>query len=252
MVLDKDEISLERGKQKITLRLREQPEVLAFVASIRGTLSGNRAALSRTTLCTCRASGTTGPSISPRATRASPSWSPASPSAAAASKSAASNTCRPTETARSCPSSPWTRDDTPFRPPRPALAARPDPVRGVALRAHYTADMSAFLPRSPTPAQQLLVDQLTEGVLSRLLLVGIEGSTPAARAELSRPWPSPGGRGLFLSVRNGDAAILARDRELLFSTATSSVRRSSPSASPPKDFMQPSARASTFSPRPWG
>lgn len=28
---------------------------------------------------------------------------------------------------------------------------------GVALRAHYTADMSAFLPRSPTPAQQLLV-----------------------------------------------------------------------------------------------
>ena len=44
-MLDKDEISLERGKQKITLRLREQPEVLAFVASIRGTLSGNRAAL---------------------------------------------------------------------------------------------------------------------------------------------------------------------------------------------------------------
>ena len=45
MVLDKDEISLERGKQKLTLRLREQPEILAFVASIRGTLSGNRAAL---------------------------------------------------------------------------------------------------------------------------------------------------------------------------------------------------------------
>ncbi|HRH71816.1 LolA-related protein [Zoogloea sp.] len=45
MTLDKDEISLERGKQKITLRLREQPEVLAFVASIRGTLSGNRVAL---------------------------------------------------------------------------------------------------------------------------------------------------------------------------------------------------------------
>ena len=57
---------------------------------------------------------------------------------------------------------------------------------GVALRAHYTADMSAFLPRSPTPAQQLLVDQLTEGVLSRLLLVGIEGNTPSGRAELSR------------------------------------------------------------------
>ncbi|MCK6393398.1 MMPL family transporter [Zoogloea sp.] len=88
---------------------------------------------------------------------------------------------------------------------------------GVALRAHYTADMSAFLPRSPTPAQQLLVDQLTEGVLSRLLLVGIEGSTPAARAELSRGLARRlEDGGLFLSVRNGDAAILARDRELLF------------------------------------
>lgn len=45
MILDRDQISLERGKQKFTLRLREQPEVLAFVASIRGTLSGDRAAL---------------------------------------------------------------------------------------------------------------------------------------------------------------------------------------------------------------
>lgn len=88
---------------------------------------------------------------------------------------------------------------------------------GVALRAHYTADMSAFLPRSPTPAQQLLVDQLTEGVLSRLLLVGIEGSTPAARAELSRSLAKRlEDGGLFLSVRNGDAAVLSRDRELLF------------------------------------
>lgn len=88
---------------------------------------------------------------------------------------------------------------------------------GVALRAHYTADMSAFLPRSPTPAQQLLVDQLTEGVLSRLLLVGIEGSTPTGRAELSRSLAKHlEDGGLFLSVRNGDAAILARDRELLF------------------------------------
>lgn len=45
MILDRDQISLERGKQKFTLRLREQPEVLAFVASIRGTLAGDRAAL---------------------------------------------------------------------------------------------------------------------------------------------------------------------------------------------------------------
>lgn len=89
---------------------------------------------------------------------------------------------------------------------------------GIALRAHYTADMSAFLPRNPTPAQQLLVDQLTEGVLSRLLLVGIEGATPAARADLSRGLArrlEEGG--LFLSVRNGDVATLAKDREFLYS-----------------------------------
>ena len=88
----------------------------------------------------------------------------------------------------------------------------------LALRAHYTADMSAFLPRSPTPAQQLLVEQLTEGVLSRLMLVGIEGGTPAERADLSRALArrlEEGG--LFVSVRNGDAAILARDRKILFS-----------------------------------
>ena len=88
----------------------------------------------------------------------------------------------------------------------------------LALRAHYSADMSAFLPRSPTPAQQLLVEQLTEGVLSRLLLVGIEGGTPSERADLSRALARRlEDGGLFISVRNGDAAVLARDREILFS-----------------------------------
>jgi predicted exporter len=88
----------------------------------------------------------------------------------------------------------------------------------LALRAHYSADMSAFLPRNPTPAQQLLVEQLTEGVLSRLLLVGIEGGTPAERADLSRALARRlEDGGLFVSVRNGDAATLARDREILFS-----------------------------------
>lgn len=87
----------------------------------------------------------------------------------------------------------------------------------VALRAHYTADMSAFLPRSPTPAQQLLVDQLTEGVLSRLLLVGIEGATPETRADLSRALAKRlTASSQFLSVQNGDPAALAVDRELLF------------------------------------
>jgi outer membrane lipoprotein-sorting protein len=45
--LDKDLLSIEREKQKITINLSSQPEALAFIDSIRGTLSGNRAALEK-------------------------------------------------------------------------------------------------------------------------------------------------------------------------------------------------------------
>ena len=32
----------------------------------------------------------------------------------------------------------------------------------IVARAHYITDLSAFLPAKPTPAQQLLVDQLRD------------------------------------------------------------------------------------------
>ncbi len=47
MVLDRETLTLERGKQKFVLRLSDQPEAQVFVDSIRGTLSGNRALLER-------------------------------------------------------------------------------------------------------------------------------------------------------------------------------------------------------------
>ena len=47
LVLDKDTLSIERGQQKLSINLANQPEALAFVDSIRGTLSGNRAALEK-------------------------------------------------------------------------------------------------------------------------------------------------------------------------------------------------------------
>jgi outer membrane lipoprotein-sorting protein len=47
MVLDRETLTLERGKQKFVLRLSDQPEAQVFVDSIRGTLSGNRAMLER-------------------------------------------------------------------------------------------------------------------------------------------------------------------------------------------------------------
>lgn len=47
LILDKDTLSIERDQQKLSINLANQPEALAFVDSIRGTLSGNRAALEK-------------------------------------------------------------------------------------------------------------------------------------------------------------------------------------------------------------
>ena len=56
----------------------------------------------------------------------------------------------------------------------------------IISRTHFTTDLSAFLPRTPTPEQQLLMDQLRDGLASRLILVGIEGADAPTRARLSR------------------------------------------------------------------
>lgn len=45
LTLDGDRISVERGKQKIELRLGQYPEASALVESIRATLAGDRPAL---------------------------------------------------------------------------------------------------------------------------------------------------------------------------------------------------------------
>jgi len=47
LVLDKDRLSLERDRRKFTINLNSRPEVLAFVDSVRSTLSGNRQSLER-------------------------------------------------------------------------------------------------------------------------------------------------------------------------------------------------------------
>lgn len=94
-----------------------------------------------------------------------------------------------------------------------ALAA----ALAVIARADFTADMSAFLPKNPSPQQQLLIDQLQSGALSRMLLIGIEGGDAAARAALSQ---ALAGRmresGDFTAIRNGEAGTHERDREILF------------------------------------
>src|SRR6202035_584607 len=70
---------------------------------------------------------------------------------------------------------------------------------------------------SPTATQRLLVDQLREGIASRLILIGIEGADAAQRARISLSM----GKRLrtdpqFVSVNNGEPVGLDRDRELLF------------------------------------
>jgi outer membrane lipoprotein-sorting protein len=47
LLLDKDQISIERGKRTYSINLASRPEALAFVDSIRSTLAGNRAALEK-------------------------------------------------------------------------------------------------------------------------------------------------------------------------------------------------------------
>ena len=87
----------------------------------------------------------------------------------------------------------------------------------IAARSHYTADMSAFLPRSPTAAQQILVDQLREGVVSRVLLVGIEGAQPQILARLSAALAQRLAQAHELAyVNNGNEERLSADGEFLF------------------------------------
>jgi predicted exporter len=84
-------------------------------------------------------------------------------------------------------------------------------------RTTFTTDMSAFLPRSPSPAQQVLVEQLRDGVVSRLILIGVEGDTPANLAQTSkrlaaqlRKEPN------FISVNNGETIGAEKDQDFLW------------------------------------
>lgn len=83
-------------------------------------------------------------------------------------------------------------------------------------RTTFTADLSAFLPSSPSPEQELLLEQVHDGLASRLILVGIEGGDADTRARLSnylgqqlRADPA------FVSVSNGEPVHAERDRDFL-------------------------------------
>jgi predicted exporter len=83
-------------------------------------------------------------------------------------------------------------------------------------RTTLSTDLSAFLPRSPSATQQVLVDQLREGVVSRLILIGIEGAAPPRLAELSEALRARlRGDPAFASVNNGAQELIEADGKFL-------------------------------------
>ncbi|WP_342612803.1 MMPL family transporter [Burkholderia ambifaria] len=84
-------------------------------------------------------------------------------------------------------------------------------------RANFTADLSAFLPRAPSAGQRVLVEQLRDGIVSRLILVAIDGGDAATRAALSRRIAGTlRADRQFSAINNGEAVNDARDQQFVF------------------------------------
>jgi predicted exporter len=84
-------------------------------------------------------------------------------------------------------------------------------------RSTFSTGISAFLPASPHPDQRLLVEQLKNGVVSRLLLLAIKNGQPSELAAASKDLAVRlGANPEFVLVRNGSSVGTARDRALLW------------------------------------
>ncbi len=87
----------------------------------------------------------------------------------------------------------------------------------VIARTTFVADLSAFMPRAPSERQQMLMDQFKDGIIARLIVVGIEGGDAAERARLSKALSAALRQQVeFIGVQNGSAADLALDRAYVF------------------------------------
>lgn len=87
----------------------------------------------------------------------------------------------------------------------------------VIIQTHFVADLSAFMPRTPNARQQLLIDQLRDGAVARLIMIGIEGGDAAERARLSRGLAQELQQtNLFVAVQNGQEEAQEHDRAYFF------------------------------------
>jgi predicted exporter len=86
----------------------------------------------------------------------------------------------------------------------------------IVARSQYGADLAAFLPSSPSPTQRFLVDELRDGVVSRLILVGVEGREQDKLAALSRSLAARLEKNeRFVYIANGAQDSLRADGEFL-------------------------------------
>ena len=87
----------------------------------------------------------------------------------------------------------------------------------VISQTRFVADLSAFMPKLPSARQQMLIDQLRDGAIARIVLVGIEGSDEAERGRLSRLLVEQLAHNpRFTSVQNGDRQSQQRDQQYFF------------------------------------
>ncbi len=88
----------------------------------------------------------------------------------------------------------------------------------VVARLHVETDMAAFLPRAASPAQRVLVDQVRDGVVSRMVLAAIEGVPIDQASTISKQLAARlRGNPAFVAVQNGAAGGFERDRDYLWS-----------------------------------
>ncbi len=87
----------------------------------------------------------------------------------------------------------------------------------VTVRTNYVADLSAFLPSTPSAEQAVLLDQLKSGVAARLVLMGIEGGTAEQRSNASLQFGQALRKsGQFDAVHNGDNSGFEATGKFLF------------------------------------
>jgi predicted exporter len=91
-------------------------------------------------------------------------------------------------------------------------------LAGVAVvwNSRFSADMSFFLPSNPSSEQRVLVGQLQDGTVSRLLMIAIEGGDMSQRATVSRELRQRlAADGAYVAVQNGETGGMDSERDVL-------------------------------------